>query len=156
MRTREKSVHTVEGRYRFSFPFDAQVVEELKRRIPAHARQWDKVSKQWAIDPPYHRPMHALLCGHFGWFPELPTEGPDPEVERLRAEVCRLREQLRQAEAVRIPEGYKTLHLLPSAPPEVISAAHKALVRLHHPDAGGDTLTMQKINAAADDLRGVR
>jgi hypothetical protein len=152
--TREKSVRIVEGRFIFRFPFDGQVVEQLKSRIPPHARRWNPSTKEWAIDPPHHETMHAMLRAHFGWFPPLPTEGPDPEVAALRAEVCRLREQLRQAEAV--PESYKMLHLQPTAPPEVISAAHKALVKLKHPDLGGNTREMQAINAAFDSLRGVR
>jgi hypothetical protein len=149
--TREKTVRIVEGRFIFKFPFDAQVVEELKSRIPPHARRWNSSTKEWAIDPPHHETMHGILRSHLGWFPAMPTEGPDPEVAALRAEVCRLREQLRRAEAV--PESYKTLHLQPTAPREVINAVHKTLTKLHHPDAGGDTLTMQAINAAADQLR---
>jgi hypothetical protein len=151
LRTREKSVHTVEGRFVFRFPFDGAVVEQLKGDIPPHARRWNPSTKEWAIDPPHHETMHGILRSHFGWFPPLPTEGPDPEVERLRAEVAALRAKLRQQEA--IPDAYRTLCVLPTAPPQVIAAAHRALVRLHHPDAGGDTLTMQAINAAADQLR---
>jgi hypothetical protein len=149
--TREKSVRIVEGRFIFRFPFDGQVVEQLKSRIPPHARRWNPSTKEWAIDPPHHETMHAILRAHFGWFPAMPTEGPDPEVERLRAEVCRLREQLRRAEA--IPDAYRTLCVLPGAPREVINAVHKTLTKLHHPDRGGDLLTMQKINDAADQLR---
>jgi len=46
--------------------------------------------------------------------------------------------------------AYLTLHLQPGAPVLLIEAARRTLARLHHPDAGGDTATMQRINAAAD------
>lgn len=52
-----------------------------------------------------------------------------------------------------IPEHYATLHLLPGAPAAVVDAVHKALVKLHHPDRGGDMATMQAINAAVDHVR---
>ena len=45
-------------------------------------------------------------------------------------------------------DPYQTLHLLPSAPPEVVKAAYKALATLHHPDKGGETEVMQRINDA--------
>ncbi len=45
-------------------------------------------------------------------------------------------------------DPYVTLHLLPSAPPEVVKAAYRALAMKHHPDKGGDTATMQTINDA--------
>jgi curved DNA-binding protein CbpA len=37
---------------------------------------------------------------------------------------------------------------LPSAPPEVVKAAYRALAVLNHPDKGGETEVMQRINAA--------
>jgi hypothetical protein len=91
------------------------------------------------------------------------------EVRQLRQEVAKLKEIQRnwreeyfrlydkyirtKPSAPAIPEHYATLHLLPGAPPEVVSAVHKALTRLHHPDLGGDTATMQAINAAVDKVR---
>lgn len=45
-------------------------------------------------------------------------------------------------------DAYRELHLLPSAPPELVTAAYKTLARLHHPDVGGDTATMQRLNDA--------
>jgi DnaJ-class molecular chaperone len=38
--------------------------------------------------------------------------------------------------------------LLPSAPPEVIRAAYKAMATKNHPDKGGDMVAMQQINRA--------
>jgi len=47
-------------------------------------------------------------------------------------------------------DAYLMLHLLPSAPLEVVKASHKALTRLHHPDRGGEVGMLQVINAAFD------
>jgi hypothetical protein len=47
-------------------------------------------------------------------------------------------------------EQYAILHLLPSAPPDLVKAAHRVLARLHHPDIGGNTGEMQRINAAVE------
>jgi DnaJ-domain-containing protein 1 len=45
-------------------------------------------------------------------------------------------------------DPYSVLHLLPTAPPDLIKAAYRTLAQLHHPDHGGDTRTMQLINEA--------
>ncbi len=50
-------------------------------------------------------------------------------------------------------DPYAVLHLLPSAPPELVTAAHRCLAELNHPDRGGSTATMQAINAAVDAIR---
>ena len=50
--------------------------------------------------------------------------------------------------------AYRTLHLLPTAPPEVVAAAHRALVKLHHPDvAGGEHTAAVTINQAITAIR---
>lgn len=45
------------------------------------------------------------------------------------------------------------LHLANDAPPELVEAAYRALVKLHHPDRGGNADRMKAINAAMDQLR---
>ena len=46
-------------------------------------------------------------------------------------------------------EPWVTLHLQPTAPPELVRAAFKTLAQLHHPDKpGGDTSKMQAVNNA--------
>lgn len=49
-------------------------------------------------------------------------------------------------------DAFIALHLRPSAPPEVVKAAYKAMSLLHHPDRGGSTSTMQLINVAYETL----
>ncbi len=43
---------------------------------------------------------------------------------------------------------FATLHLLSTAPPQVIRAAYRALALIHHPDIGGDPARMVAINSA--------
>ncbi len=43
---------------------------------------------------------------------------------------------------------YRLLHVQADAPPDVIKAAYRALIRVHHPDAGGDALIATLLNEA--------
>ncbi len=52
-----------------------------------------------------------------------------------------------------LSSAYRELHLLPSAPPELVTAAYRTLAQLHHPDHGGDTGAMVALNAAVDVIR---
>lgn len=49
-----------------------------------------------------------------------------------------------------LAEAYRLLHLQPGAPAPLVEAARRVLAKSAHPDTGGDTATMQRINAAAD------
>lgn len=52
---------------------------------------------------------------------------------------------------------YRLLHVQPDAPAEVVKAAYRALIRVHHPDAGGDleiaTLINEAYGVLSDDSR---
>jgi hypothetical protein len=45
-------------------------------------------------------------------------------------------------------DPYQTLHLLPSAPTELVKVAYRCLAQIHHPDKGGDEEQMKRLNAA--------
>jgi len=105
----------------------------LKASIPSRERKWDGDTKSWLLRADVAEIACALLRD-FGLgydFDEPITAG-----HRMLPE-----------------QAYGVLHLLPTAPRCVISAAYKALARQHHPDTGGDTEQMQRINAAATALR---
>jgi hypothetical protein len=65
--------------------------------------------------------------------------------------------QHRQQQSTKAPSkleaAYRILYVVPEAPREVVLAAHRALVKLHHPDAGGDTAVMSRINDSLDTIR---
>lgn len=52
-----------------------------------------------------------------------------------------------------ITTAYSVLYVTSEAPPEVIRAAYRALVKLHHPDKGGEEERFKKIQAAYESLR---
>jgi hypothetical protein len=74
--------------------------------------------------------------------------------------------QLRAAGAA-IPNGgsfrdedeespFSALYVTEEAPPEVVTAAYRALAKIHHPDAGGDGRAFQKIADAYARIQALR
>jgi hypothetical protein len=75
----------------------------------------------------------------------------DPWIRRMAEEA--MRQQNAQRREVVVPpdiaEGFKQLHLQPSAPEELIKAAYRVLSKRVHPDvAGGDHLSMVRLGKA--------
>jgi hypothetical protein len=116
-----------------STPYNDVFLAALKEEVPAWARQWDKERKMWCVNATYERTLKVLLVACYGDFAEvLPAElglGIDA--------------------GHRMPANeFAALHLLPSAPPELVRVAYKCLAKLYHPDLGGETEQMQALNAA--------
>ncbi len=118
------------------FPYDAFVVGEIKRSVPSPLRSYDPDTKAWTVAARYVSTVFHILARVFD---EVDVEGSrSGAADRGR------------------PTGgdpYVVLHLLSTAPPELVSAAHRCLAKLHHPDAGGDTAVMQRINSAVESIR---
>ncbi len=113
-------------------------VSTLKEYIHAYSRSYEPATRKWFIDEDAYAQLfqwldyaHAELGARVEWqtSSDRKREGPPPP---------------RQTPG----DPYQTLHLLPSAPPEVVKAAYKALAMKLHPDHGGDTEAMQRINDA--------
>ena len=121
---------TPDGRAVLRFPFDQWLVESLKAGIPVHARTYDPETKAWTVAPAYVAVATRLMLEVF------------PDVELVDP-----------SRTAPLSDPYVVLHLLPTAPPELVTAAHKCLAKLHHPDRGGSTATMQALNAAVDAIR---
>lgn len=135
-----------EGELWASTPYLDGFVEALKREIPAWGRAWDKGHKMWHVDLAYRWELQGLLDHFYGeWRNVSPAElGLEPEAGHKRA---------RQAAAGGYEaDKYAALHLLPTAPPELVKAAYRCLAMLNHPDRGGDTRAMQAINEAYEAL----
>lgn len=130
-----------DGTTSLRFPFDRWLVDELKAQIPVHARVYDPATRAWTVRPPYTDVAARLMFTVF----------PDTEIVVYRGSAGPLFDR-----AGLVGDAYRVLHLLPSAPPELVTAAHRCLAKLNHPDAGGSTTTMQGINAAVDQIRGAR
>jgi hypothetical protein len=131
--------YTVRVHGGFKWTFDG-VIDKLKNGIPSFARRWEPHNKAWRIrsDQFLHRWLDICL-----W---------DDEVEAAWEKERQHQPPPRQPKATARAAAFVTLHLLPTAPPELVKAAHKTLALLHHPDKGGDLRTMQAINAAYDVL----
>ena len=134
-----------EGDLYSSAPYNPEFVEALKGCIPVRQRHWQAEKRLWRIDHSAGDTLDELLRRFYGDYDfvapgELGLEpgqhrqaGPQAQ-HRLPAEACRV------------------LHLQPSAPAELVTAAYRVLAKLHHPDRGGDTEAMQRINAAYEAL----
>lgn len=137
--TAARMTRTAGGRsYRVEFPFDRDVVDSIKSIVPAHSRQYDPDEKAWFISPAYRDVIRELLEDVFITV-ETDSEyrstfTPPPSDRAPRTE-------------------YTVLHLLPSAPPELVESAYKCLSRMHHPDRGGAGEKMQELNSAVATIR---
>jgi DnaJ-class molecular chaperone len=49
-------------------------------------------------------------------------------------------------------DPWAVLHLRPNAPQAIVKAAYRELVKMHHPDHGGDPDLFRKIQAAYEKL----
>lgn len=116
------------------FPYHEGLLSQLKLAIPSHHRSWNPEIKAWIV-----------------WGEYAPLA-----VDLVRSVYANLRESRPGATEPGPKPGNsdrRTLYVTDDAPAVVVHAAYKALARLYHPDAGGDTHRMQLINAAYGRLK---
>jgi len=118
-----------DGGYWLETPaYNADYIADLKGELPNGARRWNGELGLWWVHPEFFPMARQIVERHY-----VLTDCPA------------------------LPDGagaWATLWLRPGAPVEVIRAVYRALARLHHPDVGGDSATMQRINAAYERLTG--
>lgn len=119
-------------RWELAFDYSPQMVQAIKDNIPSRSRRWCPERKVWWFQAGMLSSIEALARAHCGSV-QYVTDRGDGEAQLVPAD---------QAAA------FKALHLLPSAPDEVVRAAYRAMCKLHHPDAGGTTREMQRVNEA--------
>ena len=131
-----RATYTRTGDVRLRFPFSRRLVTALKAEIPGYARSYSPTDKSWTVVASYAAVAVRLLLSVY----------PHAAIRRMdsRAEPAAIRAADR---------ALAELHLLPSAPPELIAGAYRILARLHHPDVGGDPEAMTRLNDARDFLR---
>ena len=117
-------------------------IDTLKSAIAPDMRSYNPATREWFVDEDATGRMRRWL--------EYCRANLYAEVEWLDGEAYANPEAEWTPPKPKPKAGdpYQTLHLLPSAPPEVVKAAYKALATLHHPDKGGETEVMQRINDA--------
>jgi hypothetical protein len=118
------------------FDYYPPLIQDLKSRVPAAFRRYDPDDgTAWIVMPAFAEVAVTLLLKYF----------PDTQVEFNR-EPWAVRDD---AQA----DHLAALHLLPTAPSDLIVAAYRVLAKRHHPDAGGDPATMRRLTEAHDALR---
>ncbi len=109
-------------------------ISELKGIIPVAFRNYEPTKKTWIITDwscldEWLDELRSVYAVETEYDNEQPRRPPPQPQQSLAT-------------------PYKTLHLLPDAPPEVVKAAYKALAKIHHPDARGNSEKMIEIKRA--------
>ncbi|MGI8494363.1 MAG: J domain-containing protein [Pyrinomonadaceae bacterium] len=110
-------------------------ISELKGIIPAAFRNYDPTLKTWIVTDwkcldEWLDELRSVYAVETEYDDEQPSRPPPQS----------------------IASPFQTLYLLPNAPPEVVKASYKALAKIHHPDARGDSAKMIEINRAYETL----
>ena len=116
---------------------------------PIQYRKWVKARNHWQV----HKSKQPLAV-HFGRrlfhhvdYSDLP--------ERMQIWIVEEIENGGWTAAAPAPvqqTPHQVLHLLPTAPREVVKAAYKALAAIHHPDHGGDPDAFRAVQEAYEEL----
>jgi hypothetical protein len=126
-------------------------IAELKSTIPTGYRRYAPSEKIW------------LITGNLfveEWLDELRSRF-DIEVEHVGERQNRQRRHEQKWQPPPPPQQnlaapFQTLHLLPSAPPELVKSAYRTLAKIYHPDVRGDPAKMVEINKAFDAINSGR
>lgn len=125
-----------DGTVRLRFPFNRDLVTEIKATLMSHQRTYDPATKEWTVSPGGADVAIGILRRYYGADLVVEHAVPSPPITRDS------------------DWSYASLHLLPSAPPQLVRAAYKTLATLVHPDKTGDGgERMRALNATYDSLR---
>ncbi len=116
-------------------------VSTLKEFVGAYSRSYEPTTRRWFVDEDAYDQLfqwldyaHAELGARVEWQTSSDRKRekpPEPPPAKPKAS-----------------DPHTTLWLLPGAPAELIKQAYRVLAKLNHPDHGGDTEAMQRINDA--------
>lgn len=114
-------------------------IESLKSSINYRKRKWDPTGKRWLF---HDDAIDDVIL-------ELSLHRIDFDMKEKRE-----RAKERQSTAIMTrQQAAAELYLLPDAPADVITAVFRVLAKQYHPDMGGSTEQMQRLNAAMEVLR---
>lgn len=123
----------VDGIFELRFPFNQFVIDNLKMRIPKHGRAYVPDLRAWTVFAP--------------WIDEA-IEILEEAFDSVTVKRQERQQTTRTAPPAGSDQSFAELHLRSTAPVELIHGAYRILAKLYHPDLGGDTSTMERINAA--------
>jgi hypothetical protein len=150
-RTRFADLRYTDVNMRVRTSFD----EAFRRDLMALSatRTWDPKMKEWVIELGERQLVLGIVKKHFNT--EAIIERNKPPEERSR----RPRRQTAGRAAytgVGADPDYAVLHLLPSAPPQVVKAAYSALAKMYHPDKNTDPKAVERMKAINKAYQGIQ
>lgn len=143
--------------------------KEIVRALPAYERQYHPDERAWWISAGAMQILRELLpdvdAALRMWRQGDETGETSGASSRRRTRNASAGNTGRRSPAARIPtavadsiegvpgdtvDAFAALHLLPSAPAELVKAAHRITAKRLHPDRGGDHRRMVAANLAAE------
>lgn len=135
-----------------SHPYSPEFLEALKKAVDYPTRRWVPEEKVWLIKAAAYEKVDKLLRKHF---PKMEFRISDKAVRLVKR---RYKERV-VLPAPKEPKSwgpYRELYVNDDAPQQVVIAAYKALARMYHPDLGGSTEAMTRVNRAFESIRTMR
>ncbi len=122
--------------------YDPDFVAELKALLTS--RKWDPKAKEWVID--LRERKEALKIIRQFYDPIIEENAPLGEQQKNRK---KRKQSTPRASFVGVagPSDYTVLHLLPTAPQELIRSAYRTLSKLYHPDTSKISNAGEKMKA---------
>ena len=114
-----------------AFDYNPEMVAAIKSNIPSRQRTWKSDIRQWWFKQDAQTAMLKLAERHCGSVQHVQDNG-----------------DVAPAVPAELGAAYRVLHLQPTAPDDLVKAAYRTMCKLHHPDKGGMTTQMQRINEA--------
>jgi hypothetical protein len=133
-----------------------EILDAFKEAFVPHAeRSFRESDKTWSVPLRCRTRLHKWADAYFSATYQVWEDEEDEAEEEPRASRSGQRDRSGGPRPCgsSLEEAYRVLHLLPSAPNEVLDAAHRALIKVHHPDCGGSHEEAVKINRAMDEIR---
>jgi hypothetical protein len=115
----------------------------VQRRVPTSHLEHDVRRRLWRIRGAYWPALVETLCDELGFGSLISYDG---ESQYREKDLTDTTPAFGRADST----DYAVLHLLPTAPLEVIQASYTALAKVLHPDGGGRTRAMARLNQAHD------
>jgi hypothetical protein len=134
------AVHHTENGCTISSPYGGDFLTDLKAAVPPFARTWNAEEKHWRIAKAWAGIAVRVTKQYF-----TVMEAGKEHARSQAPPWC-------DCAHYDPTSAHSALHLLPSAPPELIKVAYRCLAQPRHPDHGGDPETMKRINRADGEL----